>query len=85
MNKKIKNFYYLFLLIIFIFFIIKYYFLLFNIMNTNKSRALNSINSSSANLNLPLLKNDTKNIIEFKDDVNIFQKKKKKYKFWNLL
>ena len=85
MNKKIKNFVYLFLLIIFIFFIIKYYFSSFNIMNTNKSRALNSINSSSANLNLPLLKNDTKNIIEFKDDVNIFQKKKKKYKFWNLL
>jgi len=34
---------------------------------------------------LPLLKNDTNNIIEYSDDIEIFKKEKKRYKFWELL
>jgi len=85
MVKKIRNFIYSLLLLTFIFLIVKYYFSSFNIMNTNKIRSLNSVNSPDINLSLPLLKNDTDDIIEFKNDVNSYQKKKKKYKFWNLL
>jgi Na+/H+ antiporter NhaC len=85
MVKKIRNLIYSLLLLIFIFLVVKYYFSSFNIMNTNKIRSLNSVSSPDFNLSLPLLKNDTNDIIEFKNDVNTYQKKKKKYKFWNLL
>ena len=35
--------------------------------------------------NLPLLKNDTSDIIQYKNDVEIYKKEKKNYMFWNLL
>ena len=35
--------------------------------------------------NLPLLKNDTSDIIQYKNDVEIYKKEKKNYIFWNLL
>jgi hypothetical protein len=35
--------------------------------------------------NLPLLKNDTSDIIQYKNDVEVFKKKKKNYTFWDLL
>ena len=35
--------------------------------------------------NLTLLKNDTNNIIEFRDDIEVYKKNKKKYSFWGLL
>ena len=35
--------------------------------------------------NIPLLKNDTDNIIEYTDDVKNYKKEKKSYKFWDLL
>ena len=34
---------------------------------------------------LPLLKNDTINIIEYSNDIEIYKKKKKNYTFWNLI
>ena len=35
--------------------------------------------------NLPLLKNDTHDIIEYRNDVEIYIKKKKNYSFWSLI
>ena len=35
--------------------------------------------------NLPLLENNTQNIITYSDEVEIFKKTKKKYKFWDLI
>ena len=32
-----------------------------------------------------LLKNDTNNIIEYINDIEIYKKKKKKYTFWDLI
>jgi hypothetical protein len=43
------------------------------------------LNSNDENLNIPLLKNDTNNAIEYKDDVENYIKSKKKYTFWELL
>tara|TARA_Y100000590_G_scaffold370482_1_gene432336 strand:+ start:6996 stop:7217 length:222 start_codon:yes stop_codon:yes gene_type:complete len=66
------------------FLIIKYYLSAENIKFTNKIR---SSYTSELNLNrddLPLLKNDTNNIIEYKDDLEEFKKKRKK-RFWEKL
>ena len=35
--------------------------------------------------NLPIIKNDTKDIIEYTDGVENFKNNKKKYKFYDLL
>ena len=35
--------------------------------------------------NLPLLKNDTGDIIEYRNDIEIYRKNKKNYKFWDLI
>ncbi|MDC0205537.1 hypothetical protein OAJ64_01850 [Pelagibacteraceae bacterium] len=34
---------------------------------------------------IPLLENDTKNIILYSDGIETFKKKKKKYRFWSLI
>ena len=39
----------------------------------------------SQELDIPFLKSDTINIIEYTDDVEIYKKKKKKYKFFDLI
>ena len=51
----------------------------------NKSRALFLNNINVDIQNLPYLKNDTNNIVEYTDDLEIFKKKRKKYKFFDLL
>ena len=56
-----------------------------NIRETNKSRSLYSSELNKETQNLPLLKNDTNNIIEYIDDVEVYKKKKKKYTFWDLI
>ena len=83
MLKKIGNTFYILSFSLFIFLIISYYF-----SDENKRRA--NINRSTKVSefeisNLPLLKNDTKNIIVFSDDVDDYKKKKKRYKFWDLI
>ena len=62
-----------------------FYFSEQNIILTNKSRSLYSDQLKNNAQDLILLKNNTENIIEYKDDVEIYKKNKKKYKFWNLL
>ena len=83
MIKEIKYFTFIVIIIIFLIFTLKYYFSDTNIKNSY--RALNSINKKiELYLNdIPYLKSDTENIIEYINETNT--KKKKKYSFWNLL
>ena len=85
MLKKIKNIFYLASFFIFIILTTKFYFSDKNIKETNKSRSLYSAKLNNNTQNLPLLKNDTNNIIEYINDVEIYKKNKKKYTFWDLI
>ena len=85
MLKKIKNIFYLASFLIFIILITRFYFSDQNIKETNKSRSLYSVKLNINTQNLPLLKNDTNNIIEYINDVEVYKKKKKKYTFWDLI
>jgi hypothetical protein len=67
--------------IIFIFLTINYYFSEENIVYINKSRSSYALTLYN---NLPLLKNDTNNIIVYKNDLEEFKKKRKK-RFWEKL
>ena len=85
MLKKIQNIFYLILFFVFIIFTISFYFSDQNIKETNKSRSIYAVKLNYNTQNLPLLKNDTNNIIEYKNDVEVYKKKKKNFKFWELL
>ena len=85
MLKKIKNIFYLASFFIFIILTTKFYFSDKNIKETNKSRSLYSAKLNNNTQNLPLLKNDTNNIIEYINDIEIYKKKKKKFTFWDLI
>ena len=63
--------------------ITNYYFSTQNILETNKLRSSNL--SNEVFINLPLLENDTNNIIISSDDIENFKKKRKRYKFFDLL
>lgn len=65
--------------------VINYYFSDQNVKKVNKSRSSYLLNLNNENLNIPVLKNDTNNAIEYKDDVENYIKGKKKYTFWELL
>ena len=67
--------------IIFTFLTINYYFSEENMIRVNKLR---STYTSTLYNNLPLLKNDTNNIIVYKNDLEEFKKKRKK-RFWEKL
>ena len=82
MVKKFKTIVFLLLFISFTFFTINYYFSEEHVVHVNKSRLTYSVTSHK---NLPLLKNDTNNIIEYINDIEIYKKKKKKYTFWDLI
>ena len=81
MLKKFKNIFLVSLFLIFTFITINYYFSDENIVYINKSRSTYSLSSSSE---LPILKNDTNNIIVYKSDLEEFKKKRKK-RFWEKL
>ena len=85
MLKKIKNIFYLVSFFIFIFLTTSFYFSDQNVRLTNKSRSIYSTKLKNITQNLPLLKNDTNNIIEYINDVEVYKKKKKKYTFWDLI
>ena len=85
MLKKIKNIFYLISYIIFITFIIVFYFSDENIRSINKSRSLSYVNFNKKIKNLPLLENDTANIIEYTKDSEVRKKEKKYYKFFDLI
>ena len=85
MSRKIKNIFYLGSFFIFIILTTIFYFSDQNIRETNKSRSFYSVELNNNTQNLPLLKNDTKNIIEYSNDVEVYKKKKKKYTFFDLI
>jgi len=82
----LKEFRYLIFIIIislFFFFVGKYYF-----SDTNKKNSYRSFNNIEKkidlySLKLPILENDTKDIIQYVEKSNV--NKKKKFNFWKLL
>tara|TARA_B100001175_G_scaffold278912_1_gene255792 strand:- start:886 stop:1146 length:261 start_codon:yes stop_codon:yes gene_type:complete len=83
MLKELK--YLLHLLTVFIFFFILLKFYLSDSYEKKLYRSLNNFDEVIKNFsqNLPLLENDTQNVIEYVD--NNTDKSKKKYKFWKLI
>ena len=83
MVKEIKYFIFVLLILLFIFLTGRYYF-----SDTNKKNSYRSLSSNNQKIetyskNLPILKDNTKDIIEYVEKSN--NKKKKKFNFWKLL
>ena len=78
MYRKIKNIFFLISFFTFIVLITKHYFSEENIQFTNKSRSSYLLTLNIDKKNLPTLKNDTNNIIVYKNDLEEFNKKRKK-------
>jgi len=83
MFKEIKYLIFISIICLFIFLISRYYF-----SDTNKKNSYRSLNNIKEKINtyaekLPVLEDDTKNIIEYVEQSN--NKKKKKFNFWKLL
>ena len=78
MSKKIINIFFLISFITFIFLVTKYYFSDQNFIYINKSRSLYSLTLNKYGESLPLLKNDTKDIIIYINDLEEFKNKRKK-------
>ena len=86
MNKTIiKNIFYLASLFIFIALTASFYFSDQNIRATNKSRSFYAVKLHYDTLKLPLLTNDTDDIIEYRNDVQEFRDKIKKRIFEGLI
>ena len=83
MIKELKYLIYFIVIVVFIFFTSKYYF-----SDSHKKKIYRSLVSIDDKINLysknlPILANDTKNIIEYIE--NTRAKQKKKYHFWELI
>ena len=84
MYNRIKNAFFLIIFFIFIFLISKYYFSEENIVFINQSRSSYETSLDNDKNNLPVLKNDTDNIIIYVSDLENFKNKRKK-RFWEKL
>ena len=83
MLKEIKYLTFIFVITLFLLLSGKYYF-----SDINKKNSYRSLKNVNEKINiyakkLPILDDDTKNIIEYFEQSN--KKKKKKFKFWKLL
>ena len=83
MLKEIKYLIFIVIIALFIFFTGKHYFSNENIKNSYRSYKNIDQKIKDYSKNLPLLKNDTENIIEYVKQTD--KKKKKKFNFWKLL
>ena len=83
MIKEIKYLIFALIIFLFLFLTVRHYFS--DINKKNSYRALNKINEkiNTYSERLPVLDDDTKNIIEYVEQSN--NKKKKKFNFWKLL
>ena len=83
MFKEIRYLIFIFIICLFLFLISRYYFS--DINKKNSYRSLNSIDEKIVTFaeNLPILEDDTKDIIEYVEQSN--NKKKRKFNFWKLL
>ena len=84
MFKEVKYVVYLLTIFFAIFFVIKFY-----LSENNVKRSNNVILQYQNELdkkfnNLPIIKNDTNDIIEYTNEIEIFKNKKQR-KFWDLL
>ena len=82
MIKEIKYFFFIFVIFLFIFLTGKFYF-----SDTNKKNSYRSLNDIDNKIDkfskkLPILEDDTKNIIEYVEKSN---NQKKRFNFWKLL
>jgi hypothetical protein len=84
MIKEIKYLFYLVVLSIFIFLVINYYFSDYYEKKSNRKISNFLDNFNSKNIDLPLIKSDTKNIIEYKINSDQMINTKQR-KFWNLI
>ena len=83
MFKEIRFLIYVIVIVFFTFFTAKYYF-----SDTNKKKSFRALSEIDEKIKiyaekLPILEDDTKNIIEYVEQTN--NKKKKKFNFWKLL
>ena len=83
MLKEFKYVFFICVICLFIFFTIRYY-----VSDDNKKKSFRSLSNIEKKINiyaekLPILENDTNNIIEYVEQSN--DKKKKKFNFWKLL
>ena len=83
MLKEIKYFIFLLIIVLFIFFSVKYYISNENIKKTFRNLSSIDKSISSHESKLPIIFNDTDNIVQYLD--NEESKNKKKYSFWDLL
>ena len=83
MLKELKYLLFLIVIVLFFFLSFKYYFSNENIKNSYRSYKNIDEKIKVYSENLPLLKNDTENIIEYVKQTD--KKKKKKFNFWKLL
>ena len=82
---KVLNIFMILLICIFIFFIFKYYSSNKNLSNKNYNRLnIDQIINEKIN-NLPILDNDTNNVVEFNDSFDDEINNNKKRNFWDLL
>ena len=83
MLKEIKYFIFIFIICLFLFLTGRHYF-----SDTNKKNSYRSLQNIDQKINtysknIPVLEDDTKNIIEYVEQSST--KKKKKFNFWKLL
>ena len=83
MFKEIKYLIFIIVISVFIFFTGRYYFSDENLKNSYRSYKNNDEKIKLYSENLPILENDTKDIIEYVKQTN--KDKKKKFNFWKLL
>jgi hypothetical protein len=83
MLKEIKYLIFIIVISLFIFFTGRYYFSDENLKNSYRSYKNNDEKIKLYSENLPILENDTQDIIEYVKQTN--KDKKKKFNFWKLL
>ena len=83
MLKEIKYLIFIIVILLFIFFTGRYYFSDENLKNSYRSYKNNDEKIKLYSENLPILENDTQDIIEYVKQTN--KNKKKKFNFWKLL
>ena len=83
--KRVANFFFLLIFIIFFSITYKYYSSSMNIEAKNHNRKNIDKIINTKILNLPILKNDTDNVIEFNDGFSNNIKDDKPRGFWNLI
>ena len=84
MTQIFKNIVFLGSFILFFILISIFYFSEENIRKVNKSRIF-VLTKEENNFDLPILSNDTDNIIIHSNDVENYKKKKKRYNFFDLI